>query len=94
MADNRGDQENGLRQEFDGGHVIWTGEESLEPVSVTTAAALFVPDIIRWALEHKGVNIANGDVVVGHKTINNWKKVLGNKIPLPNTYFGYAGWKP
>ncbi len=94
MADNRGDQENGLRQEFNGGHVIWTEEESLEPASVTVVAQGFVPDIIRWALEHKGVNIANGDVVVGHKTINNWKKVAGVKIPLPNTYFGYAGWKP
>lgn len=98
---NRGDQENGLRNEFSnqGGHVIWTSEESVEPGGATSLAAAFVPDIIRWALEHKGVNIASGDVVVGHKTINNWRKV-GNrytgytKVPLPNTYFGYAGWKP
>jgi len=61
---------------------------------VTAAAARFLPDIIRWAVEHKGVHIANGDVVIGHKTVNNWKKVFGNRIPLPNTYFEYAGWKP
>jgi hypothetical protein len=96
MANNRGEQENGLRHEFSdpGGHVIWTSEEFIEPVSVTQIAAGFVIDIIRWALEHKGVNVANGDVVAGHRTINNWKVVIGNKIALTNSYFGYASWRP
>lgn len=98
MADNnRGDQESGLNQEFTdpGGHVIWTAEESIEPGSVTQLAAGFVPDVIRWSLEHKGVNITAGQVVVGDKAINSWEDLpFNNRLDLPNAYFGYAGWKP
>jgi hypothetical protein len=97
MSDNRDSIEEGLQHEFSdlGGHVNWTGQEFLDPISADAAAvATCAPDLIRWVLEHKGINIAQGDMTVGHKTVNNWKKVYGVKIPLPNTYFGYAGWKP
>lgn len=96
QAGNRGDVERGLRERFSdpGGHVIITSLESIEPVSVDAAAVLLVPDVIRWVLENKGIQILTGDVEVGHKTVSNWKKVGGIKIPLGNTYIGYAGWKP
>ena len=73
----------------------WTGQEFLDPASAEALAlATCVPDLIRWVFENKGINIVRGDMTVGHKTVNNWKKVFGHKIPLPNTYFGYAAWKP
>ena len=96
MMDNRGERETELRAEFSdqGGHVLWTKDESPEPLSVKALAEAFVPDIIRWALEHKGVHIDEGDVIVSSKAIDHWKKPFKRRIDMPKTYFGYAGWKP
>ncbi len=98
--DNRGDIEQEIRDKFPGGHVLITGEH-IEPASANAKALLYVPDIIRWALEHKGINILKGDIEVGHRTVKNWRRVKKPwpasgywNIPLPNTFIGYAGWKP
>lgn len=94
---NRGQVNAGLLNEYSapGGHVIWTDNESIEPATVTAQAAGYVPDIIRWVLENRTLQIASGDVTVGHKTVNNWRRVpIIGRVPLPNTYFGYAAWKP
>lgn len=96
MPSNRGDQEATLHHKFDdaGGHVDICAEEWPVSVQADADGATQVPDIIRWVLEHKGINITNSDVEVGPATVNNWQIVLGNKVPYPNTFFGYAGWLP
>jgi len=96
MPSNRSDQEKTIRSKFNdyGGHVNICSNEW--PLSVTADAdgATQVPDIIRWVLEHKGLAIVSGDVQVGHFTVNNWRDSPLGDIPLPNTYVGFAGWRP
>lgn len=92
MSSNCSKQKDGLK--CSGGHVLYASCSHLTPVDASAAATVLIAELIRWVLEHKGINITKGDIDLGHKTVNNWKKVLGNKIPLPNTYLGYVRWCP
>jgi hypothetical protein len=96
---NDGDRQDEVKREFRGGHVEF-GKETPDPASAEANAVRHLPDVIRWVLEHKGERIARGDVIVSHYTIRNWRTVRDpitgrrHRIPLPNTYRGYVGWKP
>ncbi len=96
MGSNRGEQEQDLHHIYNdaGGDVEIRGEEFLDPVSAESDAQYSVPELIRWVLEHKGINIVHGDWSVGHRCVNHWQPTPLGKIPGPNTYFGYVGWKP
>jgi glycine/D-amino acid oxidase-like deaminating enzyme len=90
-----------LKAEFDDGHVL-ISDALLDPASATAQAVAYVPDTIRWALQHKGVHITEGDVSAGIKTVDCWHietiktpwKKYTIKVNEPNKFLGYAGWEP
>jgi hypothetical protein len=101
MSSSLGDVHDGLEHRFSdpGGHVLWT-DEFWDPGSADASALVTcVPDVIRWVLQNKGINITQGDCEFGHKTVSHWHYEGGGlipkiRIPEPNRYIGYAGWKP
>lgn len=86
-----------IDQKFAGGFVVF-GSQTPDPASAELSALVKAPDVIRWVLEHRGRRILQGDLIVGHYTVQNWKtvKLFGkkHKIPLPPTYRGFVGWRP
>lgn len=98
MASNRDTIVEELKAEFaDGGHVL-ISDNFLDPASAHVQAVAYVPDIIRWALEHKGINITDGDISAGIRTVDcwHWEKWFGKKFKVnePNRWLAYAGWEP
>ncbi|MCB0023366.1 MAG: hypothetical protein M9936_09365 [Caldilinea sp.] len=98
MSSNRDQIVDELKADFaDGGHVL-ISDNFREPVSANAQAVAYVPDIIRWALEHKGVNITEGDISAGIRTVDcwHWEKFFGKKYKInePNQWLAYAGWEP
>jgi hypothetical protein len=101
MASTLDNVHDDLNNEFSapGGHVNWT-DEYFDPVSAEAfAVATCLPDLIRWVLQNKGINITEGNCTIGHRTVSHWHYEGGGwlprvKIPEPNRYVGFAAWKP
>lgn len=101
LADsNEGEKRDEIRERFSGagGHVYIEGPDVI-PQAAEARAAVHIPDLIRWVLEHKGINVTDGAFELGHQTVANWRYIRipfdgRRKIGLPNTYLGYLGWKP
>lgn len=97
---DEGEKRDDIKARFSGagGHVYIEGPDVV-PQLAEARAAVHTPDLIRWVLEHKGVNVVEGDFELGHKTVQNWTHIRipfdgRRKIRLPNTFIGYLGWKP